>query len=150
MPNVINCVTVAMINVWVAAPTCTIVERKNSTISLAVNPGVINTQLTGTKAMMTVGMANTSEKTKVSFHLRMDLRWLTPESLESAEVTRAVKPAPCKQQETALTPHFVSLPLSLSLFPSLPHSLSLHPSLHCTSMILMTSLGPRIVGSNST
>lgn len=77
-----------------ASLTCTKEESTNSTSSLTVNPGVMTGQPTGMKAIRMVGIANTREKRKVNFHLRMDFWWLTPESLESADTTRAVNPAP--------------------------------------------------------
>ena len=41
----------------------------------------------GMNAIRTVGMANTSEKKKVIFHLWIDLLWFTPECSEPAEIT---------------------------------------------------------------
>lgn len=62
-------------------------ERRKRITSFAVSPGVIGKNSTGTKAMITVGMANTREKMNVIRHLRIDLWWFTPEFLESAEIT---------------------------------------------------------------
>ena len=54
---------------------------------MAVSPAVMGKNSTGTKAMITVGIAKTREKMNVIRHLRRDLWWFTPEFLESAEIT---------------------------------------------------------------
>ena len=47
------------------------VENRNRMTSLRRRPGTRVGQATGTRATMKVGMANTTEKIKVSFQLRI-------------------------------------------------------------------------------